>query len=121
MPEPTPFDGRSATIIAADTSTDVTAIPEDKVMVAKRVNLANHQGVASRIRIWDSFTDSDSTVHDATTNPILLLDHLLNANESMEILSDSGIFKAIGTIIARATAAGADPNDVTVGVWGSFE
>lgn len=116
-----PFDGRNATITAPNASVDVLAVPDDRVFVAKRVNLANHSGAAARIRLWDSFTDSDGTVHDAAQNPVLLLDAALANGASLEIISEEGIFKAIGTVIAQSTQAGAAPNDVTAGAWGSFE
>ena len=116
-----PFDGRNATITVANTSVNVLVVPNDRLFVAKRVNLANHSGLPTRVRMWDGFTDSDGTVHDATQNPVLLLDEELLDGESMELISEEGIFKAIGTIIARSTQAGADPNDVTAGAWGSFE
>ena len=116
-----PFDGRNATITALNASVNVLAVPNDKLFVAKRVNLANHSGLPARIRMWDSFTDSSGTVHDATQNPVLLVDEALQDGESLELISEEGIFKAIGTVIARSTQAGADPNDVTAGAWGTFE
>jgi hypothetical protein len=116
-----PFDGRNGTITAPNTSVSLVAVPDDRVFVAQRVNLANHSGLPARIRMWDSFTDSDGAVHDAIQNPVLLLDEALQDGESIELLSQEGIFKAIGTVIARSTQAGADPNDVTAGAWGVFE
>ena len=121
MSDRAPFHGRAATLAAANTSVDVVAIPDTRTLKATHVNLANNNPAPSRIRLWDSFTDSDGNVHDATTNPVLLLDMTLAAGESVSLGSVGGLFKAIGTVIARATQAAADPDDVTVGVFGEFE
>jgi hypothetical protein len=115
------FDGRTATLAAGDTSVDVVGVPPDKTLRATRLNIANHSGALARVRLWDAFTDSEGNVHDAETNPILLADHALNIDESLESVSEAGLFKAIGTVIAQSTSAGAAPDDVSVGVWGWFE
>lgn len=116
-----PFDGRADVIVAADTSLDLVVVPEDRIFLIKRFHATNHNGAAARVRFWDSFTDSSGNVHDAVTNPILLADFQLLAGEGVEVPSEGGLAKAIGTVIARSTVGAADPNDVVVGAWGTFE
>ena len=115
------FDGRNATIVAPNASTNVVVVPEAKVMLIKRFHVTNNNAVAARVRFWDSFTDSGGTLHDAVTNPVLLADIRALPNETIDLTSSAGLAKAIGTVIARSTQAAADPNDVTAGAWGTFE
>ena len=116
-----PFDGRNATIVAADTPTNVVDIPEDKVFRITHFHMSNNNPAATRVRFFDSFTDSDGNVHDSTTNQILLGDYNLQPGETTSDSSEIGIAKALGVVIAEATVAGAFPNDVTAGAWGLFE
>ena len=116
-----PFDGRNASITAPDTSVDVVVIPEDRVMKVTRFHISNNNAAASRVRFFDEFTDSDGNIHDATTDPILLGDYNVQPGETISETAETGLAKAIGKVIARATVAGADPNDVTAGAWGVFE
>ncbi len=115
-------DGRNATIVAADAAGEqaVVAVPENKTFVIKRFHLANSSAAQARVRFWDAFTDSDSVVHDPDTEPVLLGDFILAVGESRDVVSVEGLAKAIGTMVARSTSAGADPNDVTAGAWGEF-
>ena len=116
-----PFDGRAATIVAADTPVNVVDIPEDKTFRITRFLMSNNNAAATRIRFFDSFTDSDGVVHDSTTNQILLGDYNLQPGETTSDTSEIGIAKALGVVIAEATVAGAFPNDVIAGAWGLFE
>ena len=111
----------SATITAPDTSVDVVAAPEDKVMRITRFHVSNNNAAATRVRFYDEFTDSEGDLHDATTDPVLLGDYNVQPGETVSETSEMGLAKAIGKVIARATAAGADPDDVTAGAWGVFE
>ena len=123
MPAPTeaPFDGRAVVITAANTSVTVTPEIEDKVLKIKRFHVSNHNAAAARVRFWDNFTDSGGAVHDATTNPIILADYNVQPGETLEIISEGGLAKAIGAVIARSTVAAADPNDIVAGAWGDYE
>jgi len=115
-------DGRNATIVAPDAGgqQEVVAVPENKVFVIKRFHMANHSANRARIRFWDVFTDSDGTDHDPDNEPVLLGDYVIEKNESRDIVSEEGLAKAIGTVVARSTSAGAPDNDVTAGAWGEF-
>ncbi len=116
-----PFDGRNATIVAADTPVNVVDIPEDKVFRITHFHMSNNNAAATRVRFFDSFTDSDGNVHDSTTNQILLGDYNLQPGETTSDSSEIGIAKALGVVIVEATVAGAFPNDVIAGAWGVFE
>ena len=116
-----PFDGRATNIVAASTSVTVTPEVEGKVFKITRFFASNHNAVAARVRFWDSFTDSDGLVHDATTNPVLLADYNVQPNETVDMESAVGLAKAIGAVIARSTVGAADPNDVAVGAFGLYE
>lgn len=116
-----PFDGRNASIVAADTPVNVVDIPEDKTFRITHFLMSNYNAAVARVRFWDSFTDSDGTVHDSTTNPILLGDYNLQPGETFSDTSEIGIAKALGVVIAEATVGAAFPNDVIAGAWGLFE
>ena len=116
-----PFDGRNATIVAAATEVDVVDVPEDRVFKITRFHVSNNNPAATRVRFFDLFTDSDGDAHDSTTNPILLGDFNLQPGETVSDDAREGVSKAQGRVIATATAAGADPADVTAGAWGLFE
>lgn len=116
-----PFDGRAAILIANNTSVNILEIPEDKILKVTHILLSNNNGAATRARQWDGFTDSSGNVHDAVTNPVLLSDFNLQPAESASLEGAAGLTKAIGTPLARATIAAADPDDVVSGMWGYFE
>lgn len=116
-----PFDGRNANIVAADTDTNVVDVPEDKTFRITHFHMSNNNPAATRIRFFDTFTDSSGTVHSTAANQILLGDYNLQPGESTSDSSELGIAKAIGVVVAQATVAGAFPNDVIAGAWGLFE
>ncbi len=112
--------GRAVPIVAADTDTPVTANITGKELLVTRILISNNGPAACRVRLWDTFTEEDTTVHSTTVSPVLIEDRNMLADETIEILSERGIVTAIGSIIARSTVAAADPDDVVVGVWGEF-
>ena len=115
--------GRSTPVVAVDTDTNVIAVPTGKEFRCTRVLLSNNGVAATRVRVWDTFTEVDGTVHSTSLNEIVVVDRNLNGDETAEPLADilSGLFTGLGTLVAQATVAGAFPNDVTVGLWGFFE
>lgn len=116
--------GRSANIVAADTDTPIVTMPRNKEMKVTRMMMSNNNGGQARVRIYDTFTEVDTTVHSTTVNPVVLFDRQLAPNESVDILADEqsdGLCTAVGNIVGRSTVGAADPNDVTVGVWGVLE
>ena len=116
-----PFDGRNETITAADTPVSIVDVPEDKIFRITRFLISNNNAGATRVRFFDSFTDSSGNVHDSTTNPILLGDYNLQPGETVSDSSEIGIAKCLGVLLAEATVAGAFPADVIAGAWGLFE
>jgi hypothetical protein len=113
--------GRSTNIVAPDTDTPVVTVPVGKELHVTRVMLSNNNPAPARVRLFDQFTETDGTVHDSTTNPVVLFDRNLLPDESVDLVERDGLATAIGTIVAQSTAAAADPDDVAVGVWGRFE
>lgn len=113
--------GRAAAIVAADTDVVITAEVTSKEFKVTRMLLSNNGAVAVRVRLWDVFTDTAGDVHSSTVNPILIEDRNLIADETVEILDESGIVTVAGGVTAQSTVGAAFPNDVIVGVWGEFE
>ena len=112
--------GRAASIVAADVDVNIVVTPTGKTFKSTRMLLSNNGAAVTRVRLWDTFTETDGTVHSSTVTPVLLEDRNLQGDETMEILDDTGIVTAIGTIVAQSTVAAAFPDDVIVGVWGEF-
>ena len=110
-----PFDGRNATIVAAATEVNVVDVPEDRVFKITRFHVSNNNPVATRVRFFDLFTDSDGDVHDSTTNPILLGDFNLQARRVAPA--------AVGVVGAPPTVEveGAEPIIPTLLVPNSFD
>jgi hypothetical protein len=113
--------GRSTSIVAADTDTSVVTVPTGKELLVTRLMVSNNNPAAARVRVFDHFTESDGTVHDSTTNPVVLFDRNLLAGESIDLVERHGLATALGAVVARSSVAGADPDDVAVGVWGRFQ
>ena len=112
--------GRPASIVAADTDTDIVQTPTGKEFHVTRMLLSNNGPAACRVRLWDEFTEADGTVHDSSTDPVPLEDRNLQSDETVEIVSEEGIVTVNGLVVAQSTVAAAFPNDVVVGVWGEF-
>lgn len=114
--------GNTANIVAADTDTTVLIVPQTKEMKITRAAFNNQNAGVARVRVFDTFTEDDdaNTVHSSTVNPIVLFDEALQPGESLELLMESGLATGIGTLVARSTVGGADPNDVAVGLFGEF-
>ncbi|MFQ6030617.1 MAG: hypothetical protein ACE5Q6_24360 [Dehalococcoidia bacterium] len=113
--------GRAASITAADTDEDIVQTPTGKEFHITRMLLSNNGPSATRVRLWDEFTEADGTVHDSTTNPVPLEDRNLQSDETVEIIAEDGIVTASGLVVAQSTVAAAFPDDVVVGVWGEFK
>ncbi len=114
--------GRSDNNVAADTDTTILAELTGKERKITRILVSNNNVAATRVRICDTFTETDTTVHSTTVNPVVIEDRNLLAGETVEIIEvEEGIITTIGTLIAQATAAAAFPADVTVGIWGEAE
>jgi hypothetical protein len=116
-----PFDGRNASIVAANIDTNVVDVPEDKTFRITRFKVSNNNAAATRVRFWDTFTDSSGNVHSTVLNPIVLGDYNVQPGETLSDGSALGVAKAIGVVVAQATVAAAFPADVTAGAWGLFE
>jgi hypothetical protein len=112
--------GRSTNIVAANTDTDVVTVPVAKEMHITRLMLSNNNSEAARVRVFDHFTESDGTVHNSTTNPVVLFDRNLLAGESIDLVERHGLATALGIVVARSTLAD-DDHEVAVGVWGRFQ
>ncbi len=110
--------GRAVAVVVADTDTPVLADITGKERNITRILLSNNGAVTARVRIWDTFTETDGTVHSSTVNPILIEDRNLIADETVEIIEPEGIQTTIGALVAQSTVAAAFPVDVVVGVWG---
>ena len=113
--------GRAASIVASDTNTNIVTTPTGKEFRITRMLLSNNGPAPCRVRIWDTFTETDSTVHSSSALPVLLEDRNLQSDETVEILEPEGIATALGTLVAQSTVGAAFPNDVVVGAWGEFE
>lgn len=115
--------GRSVPIVAADTDTNILVTPVAKEFRCTRYLVSNNGGAPTRVRVFDTFTDSDGNVHTTAALTVVHIDRILAAGETAEVLADilSGIFTGMGTLIAQATVAGAFPADITAGCWGYFE
>ena len=120
---PAAVRGRSVPVVAADTDTNVVQTPTAKEFRCTRYLVSNNGAAATRVRVFDTFTDVGGGVHTSGALTIVLIDRILAAGETVEVIADilSGLFTAMGLLVAQATVAGAFPNDVTVGCWGFFE
>lgn len=114
--------GRIANIVAADTDTDVVIVPLSKEMKITRATFSNNNPAAARVRVFDTFTEDDTgaTVHSSTVNPVVLFDVNLQPGETVELLQENGLATGIGTLLAQSTVGAADPDDVSVGLFGEF-
>ena len=112
--------GRAASVVAADTDASIATTPASKEFRITRMLLSNNGPAPCRVRVWDTFTETDGTVHSSTVNPVLLEDRNLQSDETVEIVTEEGIVTALGTVVAQSTVAAAFPNDVVVGTWGEF-
>jgi hypothetical protein len=112
--------GRAAAIVAADTDVSIVTTRTGQEFHITRLLLSNNGAAVCRVRLWDTFTETDGTVHSSTVNPVLLEDRNLQADETVEILAEEGIVTALGTVVAQSTVAAAFPDDVVVGVWGEL-
>jgi len=112
--------GRAASVVAADTDVSIVTTPTGKEFIITRMLLSNNGPAACRVRLWDAFTESDTTVHSSAVNPVPIEDRNLQSGETVEILAEEGIVTALGTVVAQATVAAAFPNDVVVGAWGEL-
>ena len=112
--------GRATAIVVADTDADIVTTPTGKEFRITRLLLSNNGAAVCRVRLWDTFTETDGTVHSSTVNPVPLEDRNLAADETVEIVTEEGIVTALGTVVAQSTVAGAFPNDVVLGVWGEL-
>ena len=115
--------GRSTNVVVADTDTNIIQTPTGKEFRCTRILLSNNGANVTRVRVFDTFSENDGTVHSSALNPIVVGDRNLAGDESVAELADilSGLFTAIGLLVAQATVAGAFPDDVTVGLFGVFE
>ncbi len=113
--------GRAVAVVAADTDTNVLADLTGKERKITRILLSNNGPGATRVRVWDTFTETDTTVHSTSALPVPVIDRNLVAGETVELVEPEGVFTSIGLLIAQATVAAAFPNDVTVGLWGEAE
>ena len=112
--------GRAASIVAADTDVTLTAAITGKEFLVKRLLLSNNGGVPCRVRLWDTFTEADGTVHSSSVNPVPMEDRNLLAGESVELVAENGLVTVSGAIVAQSSAAAAFPADVVAGAWGEF-
>ena len=113
--------GRAVSIVAPDADASIVTTPTGKEFKITRMLLSNNGPGVARVRIWDTFTETDATAHSSSALPVLLEDRNLQAGETAEILEKEGIVTALGTLVAQSTVAAAFPNDVIVGTWGEFE
>ena len=113
--------GRAVSIVVADTDASIVTTPTGKEFKITRMLLSNNGPAACRVRIWDTFTETDTTVHSTSALLVLLEDRNLQAGETVEILAPEGIVTVLGTVVAQSTVVAAFPADVIVGAWGVFE
>ena len=108
-------------IVAADVDTNLLTIPAEKVFKATNLRISNQAAAAARVRIWDTFTDSDSVTHSSSAAEVKKIDIELIAGETVVITDENGIFDAIGALVAQSSLVGAEPDHVAIGISGQFE
>lgn len=108
-------------LIANNTDVTVLVVPTERTFKATGLRINNQNAAASRVRLWDTFTDSGGTVHSSAANPLPLFDANILAGELVVLTDEQGIFDAIGTIVAQASIGAAEPAHVSVGITGKLE
>lgn len=108
-------------VIANDTDTNLLQVVAEKSFKATGLRISNQNAAVSRVRIWDTFTDSALAVHTTAALPLPVWDAEVQPGETQVIDNRDGIFNGIGLLIAQASIAAAEPNHVSIGVSGEFE
>lgn len=99
--------GTMTTIDAKDTDHTAFAVPLDRLLQITRVQINNLANEDIRVRGWDTFTDTDGTVHTTIANEVQLFDYPVASQDGVVVDCGKESKRVMGTLVLQAYAAGA--------------
>lgn len=94
--------GKMTEITADDTDTTAFAIPFNKLFEATRIQINNRVNEDIRVRGWDTFTDTDGTVHSSALNPVPVFDYPVASQDAIVVDCADEAKRVMGTLVLQA-------------------
>jgi hypothetical protein len=116
--------GKMTEITADDTDTTAFAIPFNKLLEVTRIQINNRVNEDVRVRGWDTFTDTDGTVHSSSASPVPVFDYPVASQDAIVVDCADKAKRVMGTLVLQAVSGSGSGIDedhpVEVYVGGEF-
>lgn len=89
-----------------DDSTDFTAfaVPFNKLFNINRIQINNLANEDIRVRGWDTFTDTDGTVHTTAADEVPVFDYPVASQDAIVVDCSDEAKRVMGTLILQAVS-----------------
>lgn len=110
--------GTQTSIIVTATDTTAGLVPAVRIFRIDSIEICNRSNTDIRVRGWDTFTDTDGTVHSSAASPVPLFDYNVASLDAVQIPTQK---RVLGTLVLQAAGtniAAGTPVVVTIdGEW----
>lgn len=96
--------GKMTEITADDTDTTAFAVPFNKLLELTRIQINNRANEDIRVRGWDTFTDTDDTVHSSTVSPVPVFDYPVASLDAIVVDCADQAKRVMGTLVLQAVS-----------------
>lgn len=113
--------GKMTEIVADNTDTEAFAVPFNKLLEITRIQINNRVSEDIRVRGWDTFTDTDGTVHSSAADQIPVFDYPVASQDAIVVDCADESKRVMGTLVLQAVSgsgagiAAGTPVEVFVG------
>lgn len=97
--------GKMTEITARDTDFTAFAVPFNKLFNITRIQINNRVSEDIRVRGWDTFTDTDGTVHSTSANQVPLFDYPVASQDAVVVDCADESKRVMGTLVLQAYSA----------------
>lgn len=114
--------GKMTEITTHNTATTAFAVPFNELLEINRIQINNRANEDIRVQGWDTFTDTDGTVHSTTVSPVPVFDYPVASQDAIVVDCSDEAKRVMGTLVLKATCgSGTLSNPVEVYVGGKFK